>query len=284
MFSPFEAQQQSQVPQGTQSGGSGFTTKPQLASYAGLQPPHQPQQNSGFMDQLQQQLGSLKFNISGTQHPQNRQSFTMAQQQHTESPPTFNGSRVQQPHYQQQIETFNVAKQHQQQFGEFTSPQQPPQSFNMPQYSQPQQYSTGAHPSQQELHDIVTISQQPQSLQQLQTTGVQQHFESFTHDPQQRLHLFATAQPPRQEHFTATQLPSLQQPFETLEPQRQFNVVQQPQQSLFAGYQQNFGSGQQPQQQYAGTHQQNQPIQQAPQPHQHYPAIKGEAFNSFAVS
>ena len=158
VFSPLEVQQQvemgwqsgskqSQVPQGT--GGPRFTTKPQLASYAGLQP-QQPQQNSGSMDQLQQQLGSL--NISGTQHPQNIQSFAMAQQQYMESqwPQTFNGSRVQQPHYQQQIDTFNVAKQHQQQFEQLTSPQQPLQSFSMPQYSEQQQYSTGAHPSQQE--------------------------------------------------------------------------------------------------------------------------------------
>lgn len=291
IFNPLEVQQQiemggwqsgsqqSQVHQGT--GGSGFTTKSQLASYAGLQPQQLlPQLNSRSMDHLQQQLGSL--NISGIQHPQNIQLFGTAQQQCAESQwsQTFNGSRVQQPHYQQQID---IANQHQQQFGQFTSPHQPLQSFNVPQYSQQQQYYTGAHPSQQDLRVHVTTAQQPQSSQQLQATGVQQHFESFQDDPQQHLYLFATAQPPQQQRFAGTQLP-LHQPFGTFEPQGQFNVAQQPQQSLFAGYQRNIGSGQQPQQQYAGTHQQNQPIQQAPQSHQHYPANKGEAFNPFTVS
>jgi hypothetical protein len=246
--------QQSQVPPGT----DGFATKAPFTSYAWTQP-QQPQQNFGS---IEQQFGSMS--ISGIQHPQKLQS-SHVQQQCTESQWTQPFTGVQQP--QQQLET--LAKQHQQQFEEFINPQQQHQSFGVPRYSQQQPFAW-AQPSQQQL-------QQPQQSQPRQITGAQQQFEPFK--PRQHLHSFATAQPPRQQHFAQMPQP-LQQSFGTVHSQGQFNVTQQPQRLLLTGNQQQFKSAQQPQQQlrnYSGSHQ---PIQQALPPHQQHPVN----INPFTVS
>ena len=255
------------------------------------------QQNFGPIEQLQQQLGSLKFSgIPPTQ------SFTESQQ-----PQPFTG--IQQP--QQQIESFSETKQ---QFEPFTGPQQPqqqkPQLFSMPQYPQQQQYFAGVQPAQQ----LLTGIQQPQQSQQQfnwtqqQITGAQQQFKPLigTYTPQ-HLHSFAMAGSPhfartqqlqqqfttvqqqqqQQEQFIWAQLPP-QQSFGILQPQGQFNVAQQPEQLAFTGNQQQFETVQQPWQQFrtrTGSHQQQQPIQPALlQSHQQHPVSKEGAFNPFTVS
>ena len=220
--------------------------------------PQQPQQKSGPIKQLQQQFGSMS--VSGVQYSQKLQS---SQQQHTETqwPQPFTGVQ------QQQLETFTVAKQHQQQLEQFTSQHQ---SFSMPQYSQQQQPFAWAQPSQLQLQQL----QQPRQI-----TGAQLPFGIET---QHHLQSFATAQLPQQQHFAQTPRP-LQQSFRTTHSEGQFNVTQQPQQVLFAGNQQQFESAQQPQRQwrtYTGSHHQQQPIQQPLQPHQQHPV----SINPFTVS